>query len=314
MAKYLAKRLGAALLVLFALSLLSFGMVRMMPGDPALQYLNIENPDPNQLDEIRAELGLDQPWYIQYGEWLGGVVTGDFGSSLTKSQEIGSLLADRFPVSLQLAVIAVLVGLLIGLPSGVISAVRQGTPLDALIRGSSFLALSIPAFAIGAVLIMVNALTLKLPLIGYTPWETDPIGSILSLLAPALVLSLAMSAVVSRYSRGTVLDTLSQDYIRTARSKGVPTGRIVRGHALRNALIPVTTVVGIQLAALIGGTVVIENVFAIPGMGSMLIEAINSSDYPTIQASVLVLGACFVLINLVVDLLYPVIDPRVRAS
>jgi len=313
-AKYLAKRLGAALLVLFALSLLSFGMVRMMPGDPALQYLNIENPDPNQLDEIRAELGLDQPWYIQYGEWLGGVVTGDFGSSLTKSQEIGSLLADRFPVSLQLAVIAVLVGLLIGLPSGVISAVRQGTPLDALIRGSSFLALSIPAFATGAVLIMVNALTLKLPLIGYTPWESDPIGSILSLLAPALVLSLAMSAVVSRYSRGTVLDTLSQDYIRTARSKGVPTGRIVRGHALRNALIPVTTVVGIQLAALIGGTVVIENVFAIPGMGSMLIEAINSSDYPTIQASVLVLGACFVLINLVVDLLYPVIDPRVRAS
>ncbi len=314
MAKYLAKRLGAALLVLFALSLLSFGMVRLMPGDPALQYLNIDNPDPTQLDQIRAELGLDAPWYSQYLSWLGGVLHGDFGQSLTKSADIGTMLADRFPVSLQLAVVAVLVGLLIGLPSGVVSAVRQGTPLDAVIRGGSFVALSVPAFAIAAVVIMINAFTLKLPLIGYTPWSVSPISSILSLLAPALILSLAMSAVVSRYSRGTVLDTLSQDYIRTARSKGVPTGRIVRGHALRNALIPVTTVVGIQLAALIGGTVVIENVFAIPGMGSMLIEAINSSDYPTIQACVLVLGACFVLINLVVDLLYPVIDPRVRAS
>ncbi|SEJ37186.1 ABC transporter permease [Demequina mangrovi] len=314
MAKYLAKRLGSALLVLFALSLLSFGMVRMMPGDPALQYLNIDNPDPNQLAEVRAELGLDRPWTTQYLEWAGGILTGDFGSSMTKSQEIGTMLGDRFPVSLQLAIIAVIVGLVIGLPSGVVSAVRQGTPLDAVIRGGSFLALSVPAFAIGAVVIMVNALTLKLPLIGYTPWAQDPLGSILSLLVPALVLSLAMSAVISRYSRGTVLDTLSQDYIRTARSKGVPTGRIVRGHALRNALIPVTTVVGIQLAALIGGTVVIESIFTIPGMGSMLIEAINSSDYPTIQACVLVLGACFVIINLVVDLLYPVIDPRVRAS
>ncbi|WP_084079054.1 ABC transporter permease [Demequina sp. NBRC 110057] len=314
MAKYLMKRLGSALLVLFALSLLAFAIVRLIPGDPAMQYLDIDNPDPAQLEAIREQLGLNDPWYTQYAQWLGGVLHGDFGTSLTSSQPIGDKLADRFPVSLQLALIAVIVGLAFGIPGGVIAAVRQGGALDAFIRGTAFLALSIPAFAIGAVVILVNSFTLRLPLIGYTPWSVSPLGSITSLLLPALILSLAMSAVISRYSRGTVIDTLTQDFVRTARSKGVPTGTIVRKHALRNALIPVMTVVGIQLAALIGGTVVIENVFAIPGMGSMLIEGINTSDYPTIQACILVLGACFVVINLVVDLLYPVVDPRVRAS
>lgn len=314
MARYLVARLGSALLVLFALSLLAFGMIRLMPGDPALQYLQVENPDPAQLDAIREQLGLNRPWFEQYFSWLGGIVVGDFGDSLTKSQGIGEMLAARFPVSLELAIIAVLVGLIIGIPTGVVAAVRSGSFADFFIRGSSFIALSVPAFAIGAVVILVNSFTLRLPLVGYTPWSQSPAASIGSLLVPALVLSLAMSAVISRYTRGTLLDTLSQDYIRTARSKGVATDHIVRRHALRNALIPVTTVVGIQLAALIGGTVVIENVFAIPGMGSMLIEAINSSDYPTIQASILVLGACFVVINLAVDLLYPIIDPRVRAS
>jgi peptide/nickel transport system permease protein len=314
MARFLLSRLGSAVLVLFALSLLAFAMIRLMPGDPALQFLQIDNPDPDQVEQIRHELGLDRPWFEQYFSWLGGVLTGDFGQSLTKSQSIGTMLADRFPVSLQLALIAVVAGLLLGIPGGIIAAVRRGTVSDVFVRGGAFLALSVPAYAIGAVVILVNSFTLRLPLVGYTPWSAGPLASIGSLLVPALILSLAMSAVISRYTRGTLLDTLSQDYVRTARSKGVGGARIVQRHALRNALIPVTTVVGIQLAGLIGGTVVIENVFAIPGMGSMLIEAINSSDYPTIQASILVLGACFVVVNLAVDLLYPLIDPRVRAS
>ena len=314
MVAYLAKRFGAALLVLLSLSVLSFAMVRMIPGDPALQYLQIENPSPDQLADVRARLGTDRPWYVQYGTWVTGIAQGDFGESLTKSQSIGEMLGKRFPVSLELALVAVVVGLLIGIPAGVLAAVRQGGLADILVRGASFVALSVPAFAIGAVVILVNSVTTKLPLVGFTPFSEDPWGSIRTLLVPSLILSLAMAAVVSRYTRGTVVDTLSHDYIRTARSKGVPTSQIVRKHALRNALIPVTTVVGIQLAALVGGTVVIESVFSIPGMGSMLIEAINSSDYPTVQACVLVLGSVFVVVNLLVDLAYPLIDPRVRAS
>lgn len=309
---YLLKRLGSALIVLFALSLLAFAMVRMIPGDPALQYMDTQNPDPAQLEQIREQLGLNRPWYTQYAEWLAGVVRFDFGQSLTKPQTVGELLAERLPVSLQLAVMATVVGLIVGLAAGVLSAVRHNGVADAVVRGGSFLALSLPPFAVGAVVILLNSLTLRWNLVGFTPWSVSPLGSVTSLIVPSVILALALGAVVTRYTRGTLLDTLSQDYIRTARAKGVPSGAIVRGHALRNALIPVATVVGIQLAGLVGGTVVIENVFAIPGMGSMLIEAINSSDYPTIQAAVLVLGAVYVVINLAVDLLYPIIDPRVR--
>ncbi|WBU36716.1 ABC transporter permease [Homoserinibacter sp. YIM 151385] len=314
MTRYLGGRLLAAAIVLFALSLLAFGMVRLIPGDPALNFVQVDNPDPAVLEAIRQQLGLDRPWYTQYLEWIGGAVTGDFGSSLTRPQQIGEQLAVRFPVSLQLAVMAMLIAVAFGVPLGVMAAVRPGKAVDAVVRGLSFVSLAVPAFIIATVIILVNTSTVRLRLLGHVSFEDDPLGSIGSMLAPAIVLSLAMGAMIARYTRGTVIDALSQDYIRTARAKGASVGRIVVRHALRNALIPVTTIIGVQLAAIIGGTVIIETVFAIPGMGSYLIESINTTDYPAIQACVLVLGAVFIIINLVVDLIYPLIDPRIRVA
>jgi peptide/nickel transport system permease protein len=312
MTKFLAKRLGIAALVLFLLSLLVFAMVRLMPGDPAAQYLNTSNPDPAQLAAIRAQLGLDAPWYQQYFHWIGGVLHGSFGTSLTQPFDIGTEIAQRLPASLELAVIASIVAVAIGVPAGVLAAARTGRASDVAVRGTSFLAISIPAFVLGTIVVLVNSKTLKLGLIGYTPFSVDPLGSVLRMLVPAIILALPMAGILSRYTRNMVVDVLAQDFVRTARAKGASTAYIVRKHAIRSALVPVTTVVGLQLGALVGGTIIVENIFAIPGMGSMLIAALNSSDYPTIQACVLVLGAVYVAINLVVDLLYPVIDPRIR--
>lgn len=311
---YLGRRALAALVVLFALSLLAFAMVRLIPGDPALNFVTVDNPDPAALAAVREQLGLDRPWYTQYLEWIGGVLTGDFGTSLTRPQQIGEQLALRFPVSLQLSLMAVIIATVIGVPLGVLAAVRPGGVVDALVRGVSFVSLAVPAFIVATVVILVNTNTVKLRLLGFVRFEDDPLGSIASTLVPASILALAMGAMISRYARGTVIDALSQDYVKTARAKGASTARIVVRHALRNALIPVTTVIGVQLAGIIGGTVIIESVFAIPGMGSYLIESINSTDYPSIQACVLVLGFVFVVINLIVDFLYPLIDPRIRVA
>lgn len=313
MTKFLARRLGIALLVLFLLSVFVFAMVRLIPGDPALQYLNVNNPDPSQLAAIRAQLGLDQPWYKQYFDWMGGVLTGDFGTSLTRPFDIGTQIAVRLPASLQLAVYASILSVLIGVPAGILAATRSGRPTDGSIRGGSFVAISIPAFVVGTVIVLVNSQTLQLDLIGYTPLSEDPLGSMVHMFVPALVLAIPMAGILIRYTRNTVLDVLAQDFVRTARAKGASTAYLVRKHAVRSALVPVTTVIGIQLGMLVGGTIIVESIFAIPGMGSMLIEALNSTDYPTIQACVLVLGALYLLINLIVDLLYPVIDPRIRA-
>lgn len=312
MRRYLLGRFGAALLVLFALSLLSFGMVRWIPGDPAAQFMSAENPDPGQLAAIRTELGLDRPWYTQYFDWMGGLVQGDFGQSLTKSIGINGQLGDRLPVSLQLAAMAIVIALAVGVPLGVWAALRPGGLADVVIRGASFMALSVPAFILAALVILANSQTVRARVIGFVPFAEDPAMNLRLMALPALLLALSVGAVFARYTRGTVIDALEQDYVRTARAKGASLGRIVTRHALRNALIPVATVVGIQLAVLIGGTIVIESVFALPGMGSLLIEAINTSDYPTIQACVLVIGLTYVVINLLVDLLYPLIDPRVR--
>lgn len=314
MTKFLAKRLGVAVLVLFLLSLFVFAMVRLIPGDPATQYLDVNNPDPAQLAAIRARLGLDEPWYEQYLQWMGGVLSGDFGTSLTRPFDIGQQIGVRLPASLLLAVLASILSVLMGIPAGIAAATRSGRASDAGLRGASFLAISIPAFVVGTIVVLVNSQTLKLNLIGYIPLTEDPLGSIAQMFVPALVLAVPMAGILTRYTRNTVLDVLAQDFVRTARAKGASTAYLVRKHAVRSALVPVTTVIGIQLGMLVGGTIIVESIFAIPGMGSMLIEALNSTDYPTIQACVLMLGGVYIVINLVVDLLYPVIDPRIRAA
>lgn len=312
MLRYIGTRLLSALFVLFVLSVLVFSMVRVIPGDPLAGFADPANPDPAALDELRHELGLDRPWYVQYFVWLGGVLHGDLGQAITVPGAVSDLIAERLPLSLTLAVLATLFGVLMGVPAGVLAATRWRTASDHVVRGSSFVLLATPPFVLGTVLILINSLTTRLPLVGYTGAADDPVQAFGVLLLPALLIGLVLAAIIARYTRGALLDTLGQDFVRTARAKGASSRRLVGRHALRNALIPVTTVVGIELASLVGGTVVIEAVFALPGMGSLLLTGIRSSDYPIIQATVLLIGAVYVVINLVVDLLYPLIDPRVR--
>lgn len=312
MARYILTRVLSSLFVLFLLSVFVFAMVRIIPGDPLAAFADPANPDPAALDELRHELGLDQPAVTQYFVWLAGVLQGDFGAAITVPGQVSDLIAARLPVSLMLAVMATVFGVVMGVPAGVLAATRWRRLSDNLVRGSSFVLLATPPFVLGTVLILVNSLTLKLPLVGYSGAANDPLRAIGVLILPALLIGLVLAAIIARYTRGTLLDTLGQDFVRTARAKGASPGRLVGRHALRNALIPVTTVVGIELASLVGGTVVIEAVFSIPGMGSLLLTGIRASDYPIIQATVLLIGAVYVLINFIVDLIYPLIDPRVR--
>ncbi|MDQ0642732.1 ABC transporter permease [Microbacterium murale] len=312
MARYILTRILSSLFVLFVLSVLVFSMVRIIPGDPLAAFADPANPDPAALDALRTKLGLDRPWITQYFVWLFGVLRGDFGAAITVPGSVSSLLAARLPISLMLAVMATVFGVIMGIPAGILAATRWRRPSDNIVRGTSFVLLATPPFVLGTVLILVNSLTLKLPLVGFSGAANDPLRAIGVLILPALLIGLVLAAIIARYTRGTLLDTLGQDFVRTARAKGASPGRLVGRHALRNALIPVTTVVGIELAALVGGTVVIEAVFAIPGVGSLLLTGIRSSDYPIIQATVLLIGAVYVLINFIVDLIYPLIDPRVR--
>lgn len=312
MLRYIVTRALSSLLVLFLLSILVFSMVRFIPGDPVSAFADPANPDPEALDALRHELGLDRPWFVQYFVWLFGVLQGDFGSAITVPGEVSALIAARLPVSIGLALLATLFGVALGVPAGVLAATRWRRAADNTVRGASFVLLATPPFVIGTVLILVNSLTLKLPLVGYAGAAGDPIQAISVLLLPSLLIGLVLAAVTARYTRGSLLDTLGQDFVRTARAKGAAPARLVTRHALRNALIPVTTVVGIELAALVGGTVVIEAVFALPGIGSLLLSGIRASDYPIIQATVMLIGTIYVVINFVVDLAYPFIDPRVR--
>lgn len=312
MARYILTRVLSSLFVLFVLSVLVFSMVRIIPGDPLAAFVDPANPDPAALEALRHDLGLDQPWITQYFVWLFGALRGDFGAAITVPGSVSSLIAARLPISLLLAVMATLFGVIMGIPAGILAATRWRKPSDNAVRGASFVLLATPPFVLGTVLILINSLTLRLPLVGFSGAASDPLRTIGVLILPALLIGLVLAAIIARYTRGTLLDTLGQDFVRTARAKGASPGRLVGRHALRNALIPVTTVVGIELAALVGGTVVIEAVFAIPGVGSLLLTGIRSSDYPIIQATVLLIGAVYVLINFIVDLVYPLIDPRVR--
>lgn len=312
MTRYLLARLGSALLVLFLLSVAVFAMVRLVPGDPVAAFVDPSNPDPAQVARIRAELGLDQPFLTQYLTWIGNALTGDLGRAITQPTTVSTLLGDRIWVSLELALLATLWGVVVGVPAGVLAATWAGRIGDHVIRVLSFVFLATPTFALGTVLVLLNATTIRAKIIGYVPFREDPLANLQVMALPSLLLGLMLAAVVTRYTRGELLEQFSADYVRTARAKGARTSRLVVRHALRNALVPVTTVVGLELATLVGGTVVTEAVFALPGMGSALINALRSSDYPVIQAAVLLIGLVYVVVNLLVDLLYPVIDPRVR--
>lgn len=313
--RYILRKLGSTLFVLFVLSLIVFLMVRLVPGDPLAGYYDAQGmPSDTKIAALRAQLGLDKPWPVQYVSWLLGVVRGDFGDSLTQPYSIGSQIAKRLPFSVELAVISTIIALIIAIPLGLRAGGHEGKGSDIIIRAASFFTISMPSFVIALAVVLTNSRTLRLRLVGAVPFLDAPLDNLRLMLLPAAILALPFAAELIRYLRANVIEDLKKPYAVTLRSKGLTRNQMVSHHSLRNSLIPLSTVIGLHLAALVGGTVVIENVFSIPGMGQFLIQSITASDYPSVQGAVFVIGVVFIAMNLIIELLYPLINPRIGAA
>ena len=312
MKRYLAKRLLIAVPSLLIASLIVFTLPRLLPGD-AVQLMLAEKAYAKDVDELRAKLGLDRPLAVQYVEWLGRVTRGDLGESLWTRRPVLQELGQRLPVTLELAFFALAFALAIAVPVGVISAARADTLQDYVARSAAILGLSVPGFWLATLLIVLPAIWWGWrPVAEFTEFGTNPLAHVAQFLLPALILGVAAGAALMRLTRGMLLEVLRQDYVRTAWAKGLGERVIVLKHGLRNAIIPVVTLLGTQLPQIFGGTVVIETVFGLPGMSRFLFDAINQRDYPVIQGVNLVVVSTVVLINLAVDALYAVLDPRIR--
>lgn len=314
MTAYLVRRLAAAALTLLGVSVLVFGMVRLVPGTVVEQLLGqAAIASPEVVASFRAYFGLDRPVHVQYAHWLAGVLRGDLGMSWLSGRPVLSLFLDRLPVSAELALLAVGWSLLIGVPLGTGAAVWRGGARDSAIRVGATLGLSLPAFWQGTVFILLFSVYLGwMPSLAWAPLLERPLENLAMMALPALTLGTATAAMITRMSRSSMLDVLGREYVRTARAKGLSERRVTFHHALRNALIPVVTVAGVQLGYIVGGIVVVEDVFTLPGVGRLLLDAIFQRDYPVVQGVILLLGAIFMLLNLGVDLLYATLDPRLR--
>ena len=291
-----------------------FLFMRLIPGDPAQVALGV-NATPELLEQTRREFGTDRPLIVQYFDWAGGLLTGDFGTSYLTRTDISPMVADRLQVSLILVLTAMALALLVAIPLGTWAAVRHRHPSGIVIGVGSQLGVAIPGFLAGILLVMIFAVGLGwLPANGWTPPAADFGDFVRRLILPVVALASVQGAILTRYVRSAVLEVMSEDYLRTARSKGLGRMQALVKHGLRNAAIPVITVTGVQIAALIIGAVVIERVFVIPGLGSMLLDAVNNRDLLTVQSVVMVLVAITLVLNLVVDILYTIVDPRMRRS
>jgi peptide/nickel transport system permease protein len=312
MREYVLRRLFLLLPTLIGVTLVVFLMMRFIPGDPVTNMMG-EMFSQEDADRLRKELGLDKPLLVQYGKWLGLLLRGDWGNSLFTHQPVLTDILYRLPVSLELLVLSTIVSLLIALPAGTIAAVRPNTWKDYSAMVVAMAGVSIPEFFLGVMLFLLFGLVLGwLPVSGYIPLLENPWGNLLHMALPVIALGLPRAALLTRLVRASLLEVLKMEYVTTARAKGLGEKFVVLKHALKNALIPTVTVIGLQVGFLIGGAIVIETVFAVPGIGSFGIDAIIKRDYPQVQAFVLVGALIFVLANLVVDLLYVVIDPRIQ--
>ncbi len=314
MIPYLARRTLLAFLALFGVIVLVFVMVRLVPGDVVTNLVGIEgNVTKERMVELRRLFGLDLPIHVQFAQWFGALLTGDLGSSLRSGRPIATDIALRFPVTLELSVLALLIALLIAVPLGVVAATRRGTVWDYLASLFALIGLAAPNFWLAILLILFFSLQLRvLPPTGFVIFSENPLDNLRHMILPSAALGLSLAAATARITRSTLLEVLGLDYVRTARAKGVSERVVIYRHAMRNALIPVVTVVGLQVGALLGGAVIIEEIFGLPGVGRFALEGINLRDYPVVQGAVLVVSAAFVFVNLAVDLLYATIDPRVR--
>jgi peptide/nickel transport system permease protein len=312
---WLLKRIGQVVPTLFILSILIFGLQQLMPGDPALILAGEERGDPQVLAQIRAELRLDRPIYEQYFYWIGNVLTGDFGFSWRIRMPVSQLILDKLPVTAQLAAMSFIIAVLIGVPAGILSAVKRDQPADWVANGVALFGISTPNFWLGIMMILLFSVELGwLPPSGYVPLTEDFWQSIATTIMPAFVLGTGVASVLMRHTRAAMLTALSQDYVRTARAKGLRERVVVWKHALRNALIPVVTLGAIEFGRLLAGAVLTEQVFTIPGFGKLIVDAVFNRDYPVVQGVVLATALIFVVLSLVADLLYMAINPRLRQA
>jgi peptide/nickel transport system permease protein len=312
MLAYIARRLLATIPVMAVVAVLVFSMLRLTPGDPAAIIAGAAATTQDIVD-IRARLGLDRSIVVQFLVWIGHVLTGDFGESFFFKKQVAALIADRIGPTVALATTTIVLSVLIAVPLGVIAAWKQGTWIDRIVMGFSVLGFSVPVFVVGYVLIYVFAVELSwLPVQGYQPISEGFWGFLQRLILPSVTLSVIYVALIARITRTSVLEVLNEDYIRTARAKGLPDRVVLMKHALRNAAVPIVTIIGIGVALLIGGVVVTESVFSIPGLGRLTVDAVLARDYPTVQAVILLFSAVYVLLNLAVDVAYTFLDPRIR--
>jgi peptide/nickel transport system permease protein len=309
---YISQRLLQTIPVLFVVSVTVFSLIHLIPGDP-VQVMAGESQDPEVIAAMRHDLGLDRPLYEQYLSWLGNALRGDLGNSVRTRQPVTEMIFERAGPTLQLTVIALLLALAVALPAGAIAATRRDSGVDVSATTVSLFGVSMPNFLIALLLIFIFAIKLGwLPTSGYVSIFEEPVRGIKSLVLPAITVSMAMAAVITRTTRSSMLESLSQDYVRTARAKGLADRHVVVSHAMRNAMIPVITVVGLQIGNLIAGAVITEYVFAIPGIGRLIVDSIFARDYPVVQGVVLFTALGYILANLLADLLYAVLDPRIR--
>ncbi|CAB5722884.1 Glutathione transport system permease protein gsiC [Delftia tsuruhatensis] len=309
---FVLRRLAAALPVMAVVAGVVFAILRLTPGDPAA-ILAGDSATPQQLESIRQSLGLDQPLHQQFLQWMGQLLRGDLGTSLLSGTPVAEMVIQRMGPSIALCISTIVLAIVVAVPLGVLAAWRQGRLLDRAVMAASVLGFSIPVFVTGYVLILVLSLGLGwFPVQGYKPPAEGLWPFLRSITLPTLALSSVYIALIARITRTSVIEVMNEDFIRTARAKGLGERGVLLGHALRNAAVPIVTIIGVGIAMLIGGVVVTESVFNLPGLGRLVVEAVLARDYPVIQALILLFALVYVLINLVVDLLYTVFDPRIR--
>lgn len=314
MLKFIINRVLLMIPILIGVSLVTFIIVRSIPGDPVRVLIGFDQrATPEQIENIRASYGLDQPLPVQYLRWMGHVLQGDLGASLRTTRPLTTELALRLPVTAELTILAAIIGTIPAIILGVAAALKRNTRFDWLTTAFTMIGISVPNFLLATVLVLVFSFNLKwLPPVGYTPFTENPIENLRTMILPAISLAMPFMAVLMRFTRSSVLEVIGQEYVRVARAKGLPQKRVLLRHILPNAGIPILTIAGIQVAALLGGTVIVEQIFGLPGVGRYIYEAISNRDYPVVQSVVLVMATIFVLVSLIVDVLYAFLDPRLR--
>ncbi|HVB63681.1 MAG TPA: ABC transporter permease [Nitrolancea sp.] len=312
MVAFLFKRLLATIPTILLVTITVFMILRLTPGGPAVAMLG-DQASPEAVAKLNHQLGLDKPLYIQYLRWLGSALHGDLGRSAFGNQPVTELIGQRIMPTLELSVLALIVSLLIGISAGVIAAVKRNTAVDAVASILAILGVSTPSFWLAILLVLVFSLKLSwLPALGYVSPFSNLGTNLKDMLLPSVTLGVILAAVITRFTRASMLDSLYQDYVRTARSKGLEERTVVLRHALANAMIPIVTVVGLELGGLLSGAVIIETIFSLPGNGQLLVTAIFNRDFPVVQGLVVVIATVFILVNVVVDVVYALIDPRIQ--